>query len=266
MPSNTSKLGVARCAKLVRLFDAIDYDENGTIDINEFGSMSRAFHQAGKSAQSDKKTKSQFRKMDSDSDKSVDMGEFIHFFETNMPELSDIEFDSLMAKYMAAAVAGGVLNAAKLPKQHDSRRKAAQEAASASLRKSLSNKRAAAQTKPAASTKAQAKVERKNPKPSTERCSKIMDLFDIIDADKSGQIELDEFGSMATAFNKGKSWTSEATKHHFSRIDQNSDGVVDVGEFIGFFQNNMPTMDDQEFDGVISKYIAAAQFSAAAGA
>merc|ERR1740117_631029 len=61
----------------------------------------------------------------------------------------------------------------------------------------------------------------------------LMDLFASIDVDKSGKIDLQEFGQSDKIRATGP-WNEERKTKQFRNTDTNSDNVIDVGEFLKF--------------------------------
>merc|ERR1711865_1289912 len=93
---------------------------------------------------------------------------------------------------------------------------------------------------------------------SEERRLKLTALFRAFDYDSSGSIEPQEFMCIGKALKKGE-WTEEMNKKALARVDSDGGGSIDVNEFVGFFENNMPkNRTDEQFDGLMGRYMNAA--------
>jgi large subunit ribosomal protein L7e len=98
---------------------------------------------------------------------------------------------------------------------------------------------------------------------STERKLQLTALFRAFDYDSSGSIEPQEFLAIGKAVKaasaKGGEWTEEMNAKAMARVDSDGGGSIDVDEFCGFFEKNMPKNRTQEqFCKLMDRYMAAA--------
>merc|ERR1719183_2493130 len=98
---------------------------------------------------------------------------------------------------------------------------------------------------------------------STERKLQLTALFRAFDYDSSASIEPQEFLAIGKAVKaasaKGGEWTEEMNAKALARVDSDGGGSIDVDEFCGFFEKNMPKNRTQEqFNNLMTRYMAAA--------
>merc|ERR1712166_1515586 len=83
-----------------------------------------------------------------------------------------------------------------------------------------------------------------------ERKLDLTSLFRAFDYDSSGSIEPQEFLAIGKAVKaasaKGGEWTEEMSAKAMARVDTDGGGSIDVDEFCGFFEKNMPKNRTQE--------------------
>merc|ERR1711966_236760 len=93
---------------------------------------------------------------------------------------------------------------------------------------------------------------------SEERKLRLTALFRAFDYDSSGAIEPQEFLCIGKALKNGE-WTEEMNAKAHARGDTDGGGSIDVLEFVGFFENNMPkNRTDEQFFRLMDRYMAAA--------
>ena len=93
---------------------------------------------------------------------------------------------------------------------------------------------------------------------SEERKLRLTALFRAFDYDSSGAIEPQEFLCIGKALKNGE-WTEEMNAKANARVDADKGGSIDVLEFVGFFENNMPkNRTDEQFFRLMDRYMAAA--------
>jgi len=98
---------------------------------------------------------------------------------------------------------------------------------------------------------------------NTERKLQLTALFRAFDYDSSASIEPQEFLAIGKAVKaasaKGGEWTEEMNAKALARVDSDGGGSIDVDEFCGFFEKNMPKNRTQEqFNNLMTRYMAAA--------
>merc|ERR1712216_347662 len=93
---------------------------------------------------------------------------------------------------------------------------------------------------------------------SEERKLRLTALFRAFDYDSSGAIEPQEFLCIGKALKNGE-WTEEMNAKAHARVDTDKGGSIDVLEFVGFFETNMPkNRTDEQFFRLMDRYMAAA--------
>jgi len=94
-----------RRVRLASLFRAFDYDSSGSIEAEEFMAIGKAFR--GDDVWDEAKNKEAIARVDKDNNGKIDVNEFIDFFQINgMAKRPQEKFDSLMKRYMEAAIKG----------------------------------------------------------------------------------------------------------------------------------------------------------------
>jgi large subunit ribosomal protein L7e len=96
---------------------------------------------------------------------------------------------------------------------------------------------------------------------SDDRKLRLTALFRAFDYDSSGSIEPQEFLCIGKALKgaSGGEWTEEQNAKALKRVDKDGGGSIDVGEFVGFFENNMPKgRTDEQFNNLMNRYMLAA--------
>merc|ERR1711988_1507864 len=92
-----------RRIRLTALFRAFDYDSSSAIDPQEFLAIGKAFR--GEDVWTEEMNAKALARVDKDGGGSIDVNEFVEFFEKNIPaDRTDDRFNNLMDRYMEAAI------------------------------------------------------------------------------------------------------------------------------------------------------------------
>merc|ERR1711966_613876 len=94
-----------RRLRLTALFRAFDYDSSAAIGPQEFLAIGKAFR--GENVWTEEMNAKALARVDKDKGGSIDVLEFVNFFEKNIPaDRTDEQFNNLMDRYMEAAIKG----------------------------------------------------------------------------------------------------------------------------------------------------------------
>merc|ERR1711998_725455 len=117
-----------RRLRLTALFRAFDYDSSAAIEPQEFLAIGKAFR--GENVWTEEMNAKALARVDKDKGGSIDVLEFVNFFENNIPaDRTDEQFNNLMDRYMEAAIkgranyyfqAGASLRESEMPGTHPS--------------------------------------------------------------------------------------------------------------------------------------------------
>jgi len=84
-------------------------------------------------------------------------------------------------------------------------------------------------------------------------------LFRAFDYDSSSAIDPQEFLAIGKAFRGENVWTEEMNAKALARVDKDGGGSIDVNEFVGFFEKNIPAdRTDDQFNNLMDRYMEAA--------